>query len=115
MSEPMLSSLLLAAAFVAALAGMGWLALAMPSHAQQVWGEVPPARIARALRGLGASGLVTALALCLAADHASMASLVWVMTLATSALVVAFALSTRPAWLRGLAPWVRIATKSAAS
>ncbi|MDG2518000.1 DUF3325 domain-containing protein [Lysobacter soli] len=109
MSESMLSACLLSAAFASAIAGMGWLALSMPVHAQQVWGDVLSPVSARALRWMGASGLLVALALCLAVDHASMASLVWVMTLAASALAIAFALSSRPAWLRGLAPWVRVA------
>jgi hypothetical protein len=30
------------------------------------------------------------------------------MTLAASALAIAFALSSRPAWLRGLVPWVHV-------
>ncbi|BDU16569.1 DUF3325 domain-containing protein [Lysobacter auxotrophicus] len=107
MSEATLSAGLLLAAFVAGIAGMGWLALSMPVHAQQAWGEALSSRTARVLRCLGASSLFAALLLCLAVDHASMASLVWVMTLAASALVVAFALSSRPTWLRALAPWVR--------
>lgn len=108
MSDASGSAALLSAALVAGVAGMGWLALSMPVHAQQVWGEVLSPMRARVLRWLGASSLFAALLLCLAVDHASMASLVWVMTLAASALVVAFALSSRPAWLRALAPWVRI-------
>ena len=107
MSEATLSAGLLLGAFVAGIAGMGWLALSMPVHAQQAWGKAPSSRTARVLRWLGASSLFAALLLCLAVDHASMASLVWVMTLAASALVVAFALSSRPTWLRALAPWVR--------
>ena len=109
MSESMFSACLLSAAFASAIAGMGWLALSMPVHAQQVWGDELSPLSARALRWMGASGLLVALALCLAVDHASMASLVWVMTLAASALAIAFALSSRPAWLRGLVPWVRVA------
>jgi hypothetical protein len=108
MSESVLTACLLSAAFASAIAGMGWLALSMPVHAQQVWGDVPSPAVTRALRWMGASGLLVALALCLAVDHASMATLVWVMTLAASALAIAFALSSRPAWLRGLAPWVRV-------
>ena len=107
MSESLLSAWLLSAAMLASLAGMVWLALSMPVHAQQVWGGVPSAGIARMLRWMGAVGLLVALALCLAVDHASMASLVWVMTLAASAVATAFLLSWQPRWLRALAPWVR--------
>ena len=48
-----------------------------------------------------------AFALCLGADHATMAVLVWFMALAGAALAVAFTLSWRPQWLRFLAPWIR--------
>jgi len=97
--------LLLAAALLACTAGMGWLALAMPGHWAQVRpGEASGAQVRR-LRMLGALGLAAGLGLCLAADHASMAALVWVMALAASALAVAFTLTWRPRWLRALA-WV---------
>ncbi|MFT3778407.1 MAG: DUF3325 domain-containing protein [Ottowia sp.] len=93
---------LLAAALLACTLGMGWLALAMQAHWAQVWPGVPLARPGR-LRVLGALALAASLALCLAADHASMAVLVWVMALAASALGVAMVLTWRPRWLRGLA------------
>jgi len=98
---------LLGAALLAGVAGMGWLALAMPAHAQQVWGVAASPATVRILRVLGALGLAAALALCLAVDHASMAVLVWVMALAGSALVVALTLAWRARWLGVLAPWVR--------
>lgn len=83
---------------------MAWLALAMGSHWTRVRADVllAPAR-ARRLRGLGIVALAASLALCLGADHASMAVLVWVMNLAASALAVAMLLAWRPRWLRGLA------------
>jgi len=98
---------MLGAALLACMAGMGWLALAMPAHAQQVWGRAVAPATARVLRVLGTLGLLASLALCLAVDHASMAVLVWVMALAGSALLVAFSLSWRARWLRVLAPWIR--------
>lgn len=102
MSELRGAMLLLALA--AAVAGMGGLAVAMPVHWEQVAAGMPqPRRAALALRGLGAVGLLGSLALCLAADHASMASLVWVMTLSAAACAVALLLSWRPGWLRPLA------------
>lgn len=94
---------LLAAALLACLAGMGWLALAMDVHWAQVRGPALPRATARRLRLLGALSLGAALVLCLRADHASMAVLVWVMALAAAALVVALTLSWRPRWLRVLA------------
>jgi hypothetical protein len=85
---------------------MGWLAVSMPVHAQQIWEHVPSSATARLLRWLGAAGIAAALGLCLAADHASMAVLVWVMASTGASLLVAFTLAWRPRWLRVLAPWV---------
>lgn len=90
-------ALLLAAALACNALGFAWLALAMPVHWRQVAGECSlPARRALTLRVLGSAGLAAALALCLGADHASMASLVWIMSLAAAALMVAFTFTWRP-------------------
>ncbi|WP_211234541.1 DUF3325 family protein [Solimonas soli] len=59
------------------------------------------------MRALGGAGLVASLLLCRAADHPSMAVLVWLMPLAAAALIVTFTLSWRPRWLGWLAPWGR--------
>lgn len=98
---------LLLAALLASVAGMGWLALSMQAHAQQVWGRAPALATVRLLRGLGILGLAIALGLCLLVDHASMAALVWVMALVAAALFVAFILAWRAHWLGVLAPWLR--------
>jgi len=98
---------LLAAALLTSVAGMGWLALAMQVHGRQVWGQPASVGDARLLRLLGASALATALLLCLLVDHATMAVLVWVMSLAAAAVLVAFTLAWRAHWLGALAPWVR--------
>ncbi|MCW5581710.1 MAG: DUF3325 family protein, partial [Luteimonas sp.] len=45
---------LLLAAMLSAFAGMGWLALSMPVHAQQAWNRTPAPAALRALRWLGA-------------------------------------------------------------
>ncbi|MCR6684908.1 DUF3325 domain-containing protein [Pseudoxanthomonas sp.] len=107
MHEPSDAAWLLAAALAASVAGMGWLALAMDVHARQVWGRALAPAGARVLRILGWLGLAVALTLCLAADHPSMAALVWVMALAGAAAGVAFVLAWRARWLGMLAPWVR--------
>ncbi len=100
--------LLLAGALVLAVAGMGWLALAMDAHWPQVYGARPrAAATAPRLRLLGAAALLVSLLLCLAVDHATMAALVWVMALTGAALAVAFALARRAHWLRILLPAVR--------
>jgi len=104
----MRDALMLAAALAANVAGLGWLALAMDVHWQQVRGRAPQTRaMVRLLRVLGVLGLAGSLALCLAVDHASMASLVWVMALAAAALVVAFTLTWRARWLGVLVAWAR--------
>lgn len=104
---------LLLAAILASFASMGWLALSMPVHAAQAWGHAPGSGMLRVLRWLGIGGIVVVLLLCLRADHATMAVLVWLMTLTGAALMVAFLLATRAGWLRRLAPWVRVARPSA--
>ena len=108
MHEPVIATLLLLGALLASVAGMGWLALSMAVHAQQVWGSPLSTGASRTLRIAGVLSLVAALALCLAVDHASMASLVWVMALTAAAVSVAMTLSWRPHWLRVLAPWARM-------
>lgn len=87
-------------ALVACAAGMGWLALAMEVHWQQVCGARPLSRRAAVmLRVLGALALGASLLACFWVDHATMAPLVWVMSIAGAALLVAFTLSWRPRWL----------------
>lgn len=99
--------LLLATALLFSICGLGWLALAMDAHWQQVRGEAAAGRgTVILLRALGAVALLLALALCLRADHPTMAVLVWVMGLAASALLITFVLSWRPRWLRPLVAWV---------
>lgn len=99
----MRDALMLLAAQAANVAGLAWLALAMPAHWEQVCGRSAcHPRAARLLRAVGAGALAVSLLLCMAVDHPSMASLVWVMSLAAAALAVAFTLAWRPHWLRVL-------------
>lgn len=102
----MSEALWLAAAAALALAGMGWLALAMEAHWEQVMLRPPGAAIGmpRTLRALGAAAVALALPACLQADQPSMAVLVWVMLLAGSAVAVALLLARRPRWLALLWP-----------
>lgn len=97
-------SLLLLLAVLWSLAGMGWLALALDVHWKQVRGTAPrgPLTTAGRLRALAGLALFGALLLCLKVDHATMASLVWVMVLAGAALAIAFTLAWRPHWLAPL-------------
>ncbi len=99
----MAEALPLVAGLLCCSCGMGWLALAMKPHWQQVRGSQPLSpRITRTLRSLGGSALLLALLFFLRADHATMASLVWVMALTASALGVAFTLAWRPRLLSWL-------------
>lgn len=97
-------SLWLLIALLCSVGGIAWLALAMDVHWQQARGAQAQAGRATvfALRALGVCALLASLLLCLRADHASMAVLVWVMSLAGAALLVAFTLAWRPRWLAWL-------------
>ncbi|MGY1457065.1 DUF3325 domain-containing protein [Luteimonas sp. A534] len=101
------ATLWLVAAALCAFAGMGWLALAMPVHALQAWGRLPPPVQLKGLRRLGMVAVLLALPCCLGSDHVTMAVLVWLMLLAAAAAATALILSSRPRRLRLLAPWVR--------
>lgn len=96
-------------AALAALVGMGWLALSLGAHWRQVMTAIPaePATPPSAsLRLMGAGSLAIALVFCLFADHGSMAVLVWFMFLAASAVSIAMMLTWQCQWLRLLAlPW----------
>ncbi|MDP9992312.1 hypothetical protein J2W28_001656 [Variovorax boronicumulans] len=103
--------MLLFAAMVTSIAAAGFLALSMDVHWEQVRADPQCSpRMVRLLRILGAACVVASLVLCLGADHVSMASLVWFMTLAGAALVVTFTLSWRPRWLRPLVMWIPATT-----
>lgn len=96
--------LLRALALLCSLGGLAWWALAMEVHWQQVRGpHAPlPRHTAFVLRMLGTVALLASLSLCLWTDHGSMAVLVWVMSLAVSAVTVALTLAWRPLWLAWL-------------
>lgn len=89
----MADSWALALGAATALVGMSWLALSLPAHWQQVLsGKVP----ARPLRFAATVMLMVSLLMCLVADHPTIAVLVWVMMLSTSALTVALLLALSP-------------------
>lgn len=95
-------------ALACSLCGMTWLALTLPVHFQQVLGaSALSQQSTKTLRALGGGALLASLLACLGADHPSMAVLVWVMLLAASTLLVAFALAWHPRWLGWLAAWLR--------
>ena len=89
---------------VLAHAGMVWLALAMPTHWQQVWQSTssPSTKTAVTLRTLAMLALGLSLLSCLWLDHPTMAALVWVMWLSVAAAVVTFGLAWKPQVWR---PW----------
>lgn len=93
------------AAIFLTLLGMACLSLSLPSHWRQVTGmetSLPSAAERLRLRVVGYCSLAVAFLLCLAADHPSMAVLVWVMLLALAAKSVASILSWRQHWLKPL-------------
>ncbi len=102
-------NLLLAAATVLCVLGFAWLALAMEVHWKQVRNDQPTQGTAKILRILGSLSLFVSLVLCLFTDHASMASLVWVMLLAAAALIVAFTFTWRPRLFSLLIVWAKAA------
>lgn len=105
MSEESMAGVLLLVAFVVTVAGMGWLALLLEAHWEQVRGAAAPAQsesVRWRLRLLGSVALVVSLGLCLKVDHASMAVLVWVMMVAVAALFITLTLTWRARWLRCL-------------
>lgn len=94
---------LLAAAMIISTAGMGWLALTIRSHWEQLQNPEPLSpRGIRCLRWQGGIALFASLLLCLWVDHPTMAVLVWVMLTAAAALTIAMILSWRASWLRTL-------------
>ena len=104
----MRDAVMLLVALLASVCGLAWLAFAMEPHWRQVRGDVPIKRgTASALRILGTVALGGSLFLCLQVDHVSMASLVWVMSLAAAALIIAFTLAWRPRTLAWLIAWAR--------
>ena len=107
MPDPGSALLLHCGTFAACVTGMAWLALGMEVHARQVWGRALAAAAARRLRAFGATALLAGLVCALAADHPTMAVLVWIMAMAAAALAIALTLAWRAQWLRWLAPWVR--------
>jgi len=100
--------MMLLLAFLFSFVGLALLALAMERHWRQLHAARPLTKAtARLLRIVGSTALASSLALCLSVDHASMASLVWIMTLAVSAFVLAMLLAWRPGWLAPLLSWTR--------
>lgn len=95
------------AAVACNVAGFAWLATAMDVHWQQVRdSQCPSGGMIVLLRVLGSCALLLSLLLCLLADHVTMAPLVWVMSLAAAALIVAFTLAWRPRLLLPFVIWV---------
>ena len=97
-----------AISFLLTVVGLAWFAFAMERHWRQVFDGVPlAAATSRRLRLAGGAALLGSLLACLAQDHASMASLVFVMFLAVAAALVALLLAWRPRWLRPLLAFAR--------
>lgn len=100
----MTEAMWLIAAVISALVSMGWLALSYQSHWQQVFPESASKPGLKRLKTAGWAGLLVSAVCSLAADHPSMAVLVWVMLLALAAMSIAMILSRRPTVLRFICP-----------
>jgi len=89
--------------------GIGWLALSLEVHWQQIFGHqaVLSAGATKRLRLIGGAGLLLSAVFCFIADRPSMAVLVWIMLLAASATLMTQLLAWRALWLRMLVFWVR--------
>ncbi|MEM0912437.1 MAG: DUF3325 domain-containing protein, partial [Pseudomonadota bacterium] len=97
--------LLLSLASVITVVSFGWLALAMNSHWKQVFAQTGPTKPTQTrLRIMACAGLLTSLWLCLLANHASIAALVWIMLLTGAAFLIGMLLSWKPKVLRGIFP-----------
>lgn len=92
---------------VATFIGIAWFALSLDVHWRQVVAaDTKAAAPAASLRLAGALSLAASFVFCLNADHASMAVLVWIMSLAANAVLVAMILAWQPQRLRVLTlPW----------
>jgi len=95
----------LALAVTCSVVGLAWLALAMEVHWAAAKGvaRLTPRKVL-ALRASSGLALLASLAACLHADHASMAALVWIMSLALAAPSVALVLAWRPRLLGRIVP-----------
>lgn len=100
----MTEALWLIASAMAALAGMGWLALTLQTHRKQVFPSGLQQISNRRLKVGGWSFLLLSAVFSFQADHPSMAVLVWIMLQAFAAMMVAMMLSRRPAMLRLICP-----------
>jgi hypothetical protein len=106
-SGPMREELLLAVALLCSLLGMGCFSLTLRPHWSAVREGSPSTTPMRErLRAMGTSSLAASLAACMAANHLSMAFLVWVMSVSAAALSVAMLLAYAPRTLF----WITLVT-----
>ena len=86
--------------------GFALLALSQNRHWHRITGQPRPSTAVKVLRSVGYGLFGIALAIAIARDGASFGTILWAMTLSTSAGVVALVLTWRPTWLRYIAmPW----------
>ena len=94
----------LIAAIALSCAAMGWFALAMSAHWQQVFAEPGEQAPRSVLRVLAAVAVLASAGCCLRADHPSIGVLVWIMLNTGAGIAVAMTLARRPGVLRALWP-----------
>ncbi len=100
-------------ATICSLLAMGWLALAMPAHWQQVFDDtIKHAPNASLMRALAIGMLFLSAYCCLQADHFSMAILVWVLLLVGSGMTTGMILSYMPHITKMISPTQFFAKKT---
>ena len=95
----------LSGATLITIVSFGWLALAMNKHWRQVFNtDGPSERIKTVLRLLACLGLLVSFYICLLANHASIAALVWIMLLTGASIVIGMLLTWKPSVLKVIFP-----------
>ena len=85
------------------LLGFALLALSQPHHRARVYGENSTVALAVSTQcAIGFIAIGMTLPACVLSQGASFGTLLWVMEMAAAAMAVAFTLTWRPHWLRGL-------------
>ncbi|ARU59484.1 hypothetical protein OLMES_5504 [Oleiphilus messinensis] len=92
-------------AIVFSLTSMAWFALSINSHWKQVFGNTCSNAHALRIRSVGMGLLLLSAICCFKADHPTMAILVWIMLIPTSAILVALMLSKKPKLMQFFYPF----------
>ncbi|MES2950146.1 MAG: DUF3325 family protein [Pseudomonadota bacterium] len=85
------------------LLGFALLALSQPRHRERVYGSNQAvALVFTRHRAIGFIAISLSLPACLISQGGSFGTLLWVLAMTAAAMAVAFTLTWRPLWLRGV-------------